>query len=180
MMLRGTLLAALCMLATGCATINAKSDYDESADFGAYQTFGWISEHPLVMSDPTIASPLFEGRAMNAIAQTLQASGYRLIEDASKADFAVSFSLGARDQIRVNSYPTAYRGNWAWGGPYYQEVDVRNYTEGTLSIDLFDVKRRQPVWHGWAVKTTSNSDRANPSAVITEVIETILTQFPPQ
>ena len=95
---------------TGCATINAKSDYDESADFGSYQTFGWISEHPLVMSDPAIASPLFEGRAMAAIAQRLQANGYRLLEDASKADFAVSFSLGTRDQIRVNSYPTAYRG----------------------------------------------------------------------
>jgi len=49
-----------------------------------------------------------------------------------------------------------------------------------LSIDMFDVQRRQPLWHGWAVKPISNADRANPSPVIKEVIETILAQFPPQ
>jgi hypothetical protein len=131
------------------------------------------------MTDPS-ASPLFEGRAMKAISEVLQAKGYRFTPNGNNADFVVSFALGARDQIRVNTYPTTYRGNWAWGGPYYQEVDVRNYTEGTLSVDLFDVKRRQPVWHGWAVKTISSSDRANPSPVIREVIEAILAQFPPQ
>ena len=167
-----------CLVVAGCASIKAENDYDESANFGSYQSFGWISEHPLVMADPT-TNPMFEGRAMKAISATLQAKGYRFEADASKADFAISFSIGGREQIRVNNYPAPYRGDRAWGGQYHQEVDVRNYTEGTLSIDLFDVQRKQPVWHGWAVKTISNADRANPSPVIKEVIDTILAQFPP-
>ena len=74
MMFRLTCLTVVCLAVAGCASISANSDYDESANFSSYRTFGWISEHPLVMTDPS-ASPLFEGRAMAAIAQTLQAKG---------------------------------------------------------------------------------------------------------
>ncbi|MGI9327503.1 MAG: DUF4136 domain-containing protein [Pseudomonadales bacterium] len=176
-------LTAACLLCTalliGCASpIKAQSDFDPNANFGAYRAYSWISEHPLKLGAPN-ASPLFESRAMRAISRELDAKGYRFEPDPNNADFVVSFFLGARDKTRVTSYPSAYRGSWGWGAPYHQNVDVRNYTEGTLSIDLFDVRSHQPVWHGWAVKTISGSDQANPTPVINEIIATILAKFPP-
>jgi hypothetical protein len=173
---------ALLVTSTGCAAvapIGADSDYDSSANFTAYRSFGWLSDKPLLLTDAVLASPQFEGRAMKAIRESLEARGYRFEPDTENADFAVAFTLGTREQIRVNAYPTEYQGTWTWGGPVPQAADVRNYTEGTLSIDLFDVNLRRPVWHGWATRTISYADRTNPSPVIAEVVDAILEQFPP-
>jgi hypothetical protein len=177
-------LAGTCLfvsiVAAGCATapVEARSDFDSSADFTSYRSFGWISEHPLAFVDPS-TSPQFEGRAMTAISEVLQDKGYRFEADGRQADFVVSFSLGARDEVRVNSYPAQYDNVWESEGQVQQAADVRTYTEGTLAIDLFDVERRQPVWHGWVVKTISANDRANASAVTRELVEAILAKFPP-
>ena len=81
----------------------------------------------------------------------------------------------------MTSYPSTYRGVYrgGWGAPYHSEVDVRNYTEGVLAIDLFDVARRAPVWHGWAVKSITASERENPEPLINEIVAAILEEFPP-
>ncbi|HEY5679539.1 MAG TPA: DUF4136 domain-containing protein [Pseudomonadales bacterium] len=174
---------ALVLTCAGCAAvapIGADSDYDSSANFTSYRSFGWISDKPLLLTDATLTSPQFQGRAMKAIRQALEARGYGFEADVENADFAVAFTLGTREQIRVNAYPDQVRETWTWGGPVPQAADVRNYTEGTLSIDLFDVHLRRPVWHGWATRTISYADRTNPSPVIAEVVEAILAQFPPQ
>ncbi len=62
--------------------------------------------------------------------RSFEAKGYRFEADANKANFVISFSLGSRERIRVNNYPAPYRGNWACGGPYYQEVDVVTTPKG--------------------------------------------------
>lgn len=174
---------ALVLACVGCAAvtpIGTDSDYDSSADFNAYSSFGWISDKPLLLTDATLTSPQFQGRAMEAIRRALESRGYRFEPNVENADFAVAFTLGTREQIRVNAYPEQVRETWTWGGPVPQAADVRNYTEGTLSIDLFDVKLRRPVWHGWATRTISYTDRTNPSPVIAEVVDAILAQFPPR
>jgi hypothetical protein len=173
-------LAGAFALLAGCETtpLTAQSDFSADTDFAAYRSFGWISTHPLAFADPS-TSPQFEGRAMTAISEILREKGYRFEEDAAKADFVVSFSLGARDAIRVNNYPTQRSNVWESDAQAQQPADVRTYTEGTLAIDLFDVKRRQPVWHGWVVKTISAADRANATSVVRDVVAAILAKFPP-
>ncbi len=75
---------------------------------------------------------------------------------ADQADFVVAYTVGTREKIVSTSYPTTYQGDWGWhlyGRYYYQtEVEHRTYTEGTLGIDIFDGKSKEPVWHGWASK----------------------------
>jgi hypothetical protein len=41
-----------------------------------------------------------------------------------------------------------------WG----DEVDVHQYREGTLSVDVFDARSHRAVWHGWATKKLSRAD----------------------
>jgi hypothetical protein len=169
-------------LAAGCSSFAVNSDFDQSANFADYQTFNFISDKPLLVADIAGASPLLPGRLMKAARKELTAKGFRFVDDRASADFVISFTLGARDKIRVTSYPTTYRRGayvGGWGAPYYNEVDVRNYTEGTLSIDLFDVQTRKPVWHGWAVKSITSADRENPEPLINEIVEAILAEFPP-
>jgi hypothetical protein len=48
-----------------------------------------------------------------------------------------------------------------------------------LAIDIFDASERQPVWHGVAGKRISEEDSENMTRIITEVVASILGNFPP-
>ena len=76
--------------------------------------------------------------AKSAAAEALIAKGYRRAANPDDADFLLSFFLGARDQVRTNSYPDPYRKSWRWEQSP-GSADVRTYTEGALSIDIFEV-----------------------------------------
>ncbi len=176
--LRWVLLVAGAGFLIGCASsAKVQTDFNPSADFSNYRSFSFISDKPLLVTVVGV-SPLLQERLINATRVELTSKGYRFVADPEAADFVVSFTMGARDKIKVTSYPTRYRGQWGWGTGYYNEVDVRSYTEGTLAIDVFDVKRRSPVWHGWGVKTISTQDRRNPTPVIKEIVAAIFAEFP--
>ena len=100
------------------------------------------------------------------------------------ADLAIGFTVGARDKIQVNSYPETYRGGygrWGWGGGYYygESVDVRQYTEGTLSVDIYDPQERKPVWHGRATRKITSKMQENPGEALTEILGSVFATFPP-
>jgi hypothetical protein len=59
------------------------------------------------------------------------------------------------------------------------DIDVRQYREGTLAIDVFDVHTRRPVWHGWAQKELTRKDVEQSSASIHDAVESVLVKFPP-
>jgi hypothetical protein len=181
--------ALLLSLVAACSSNPPVVDYDPSANFGAYKDFAFISEHPLMRApDTPPGSPLLEGRLMRITQSNLEAKGFRLVDDPEAADFTVGFTVGARDKIRVNSYPEPYRpyyGGWGWGAPYYggygggSNVDVQQYTEGTLAIDIYDVAEHDPVWHGVATKRITDKMRRNPDESLTEIVTEILQRFPP-
>jgi len=62
---------------------------------------------------------------------------------------------------------------------YYQDVDVREYTEGRLAIDLFDVRRRRPVWHGYGTRSLTGREVKDPEKLIGAAVTAILADFPP-
>jgi hypothetical protein len=182
-----TAVAALLILLSGCAsTTKGTSDYDPATNFAGYQTYAWISEHPMIVGATAgrQLSPLLEGRIMSAISDSLSSKGFRRADNPEQADFVIAFTVGARDEIQVTSYPSAYRGAWGrpgyWGTGYYgTDIDVRQYTEGRLSIDVFDRAEHRPVWHGWATKRITRKHEENPEPAIREVVSAILANFPP-
>ena len=46
---------------------------------------------------------------MDSISAHLKAKGLQQVNDPDRADIAISFTLGSRDKISVNSDPTTYR-----------------------------------------------------------------------
>ena len=120
---------------------------------------------------------------MDAIAANLSGAGLQQVDDPENADLAVSFTLGSRDELRVDSYPMPYRtgvDRWTWGRSYYTDVTVREYTKGQFALDLFDVKQRAPVWHGKASKTITSADRSAPVETINEIVAEVLAEYPPR
>jgi Domain of unknown function (DUF4136) len=172
-------IAIMISLIAGCATMSANSDQYGQADLSRYQTYAWIDGDPLMRPrgvEPSV-SPLNVRRIQEAVESELSRKGYRKVEESLSADFVVSFTVGARDKLSIESYPIPYRGPWEWGW-YGRDVDVYSYMEGTLSIDIFDGVKRQPVWHGWATKEVYESDIANPAPVIKRAVSAILRKFP--
>jgi len=188
--LSGLLLA--CALMGGCAsTFKATHDHDANHDFSTYQTFAWISKNPMKVGKATsIPNPLLEPRIMSALETALVAKGYRWVKRAEDADFLLAFTVGSRDEIKVDSYPSmsagygrAYPRGWGWGGAYYgvstNQTSVRQYTKGMLAVDMFDVEERRPVWHGVATKTINESDRENLDETIKAAVDAVIAGFPP-
>ena len=169
---------------TGCATIKTGSHQDESASFSNYETFAWIADDPFILGEGEASpvSPLSQKKITDEIERELRAKGFRYSTIRDQADFVLSYTVGTREKIEERSYPMAYQGKWGWHmyGRYYytSEVDHRAYTEGTLGIDIFDGNSKQPVWHGWASKTISSSDRDNPTPAIREAVAGVLKHFP--
>lgn len=166
------------LVLAACATLQVGSDYDRSASFTGYHQFA------LMPRTRTAANPLVAQRAQDAIQAELAAKGFVYVADAATADFVVDFAIGARDRVDIASYPAPYAGmywgrGW-WGYPYWgDQVDVRQYKEGTLSIDVFDARTHKPIWHGWAKKELSQSDMARSERPIRDAVNAVLQRFPP-
>lgn len=166
-------------LLASCATVQVASDYDRSANFSTYHKFTLMQRQ-----HRGILNPLVTTRAENDISQELQRRGYTPATDSASADFTVDFSIGSQDRISINSYPAAYAGHFwggpGWGGSYWgSNLDVRQYREGTLAIDVFDAHTHRPVWHGWAKKELSSKDIEQPAEPISKAVSAVLAKFPP-
>ena len=176
-------IAAVAILGIGgCATpIDTFSDYDNGFAFENLESFAWISDNPMKASPRNAAvNPFLEGRVKDAIRNELTARGYRYERSASRADFVVSFSVGGRKELNVDSYPVAYRHHWTWGGAYFGEsVSVEQSTEGTLAIDFFSATTKSPIWHGIAHKNLTSAEEKLRGSIINDAVSAILAEFPP-
>jgi len=158
-------MALIALTLSACTTLQGGSDFDQSANFSGYHTFAWMPRERYGSSNPLVVQ-----RAQDAIQAELVHKGFSHVGDSAAADFVVDFTIGARERMDVHAYPAPYGGwyggypGW-WGYPYWgTELDVRQYREGTLSIDVFDARSHRPVWHGWAKKELTQADMEHSEA----------------
>ena len=178
-------LFAVLLAAAGCATIQVGSDYDRSASFSNFHTFTLM--HREHHANSGMSNPLVVQRTEDAIKAEMARKGYTLTSDSASADFTVDFTIGSQERTDVNSYPDPYIGpGWGfgrrgwWGGSYWgDDLDVRQYREGTLSIDVFDAHSHRPVWHGWAKKELTRKDIEQSEEPIRKAVAAVLEKFPP-
>jgi Domain of unknown function (DUF4136) len=181
---RALLALAVLLLLTACETLRVGTDHDPAADFSEYHSFAWMPPHSHSHESP---NPLVVQRAHDAIEAALTGKGYTLAGDPAEADFIVDFTIGSRERTDVRSYPAPYGGAlmWSgaywWGAPYWgSEVDVRQYREGTISVDIFNAHSHRAVWHGWAQKELTRSDIEHSQGSIRKAVDSILGGFPPK
>lgn len=164
------------LLLAGCASgPDVKVDVDPTANIANYRTYSWTYH-----DTPRGMNPLAYQRVRQSIDANLASRGYTL---ADPGDFAVGFTLGARDKVEVTDfgpygafYPGYGRGfGGGWAAPY-NNVDVRNVTEGTLTIDIYDTGTKKPVWHGVA---TQNIGSKVTQDQIDLAVSSVLAKFAP-
>lgn len=167
---------ASALLLAACASMRVGSDQHPRADFSDYRAFTWMVENPASPGEVQL-SALTIRRIREAVEGELSAKGYRPVAEPRAADFLVAFTVGTRERMTSSARTVPYQDQgpreWSW-----LDVDVSIYQEGTLSIDIFDGDSRQPVWHGWARKTVTEADQADPGPVIQRAVSQILEKFP--
>ncbi len=150
--LRISVAGAAMLLLSGCASgPNLRSDYDATADFGAYRTYNFMEQ-----ANRDNYESLFSKYMKEAITIEMENRGYSL---STNPDLLVNFNAYLQEKTDVRTTPAAppmmaggyygYRTGYygAWGGyGYGTETHVSQYTEGTFNIDLVDARRKQLVW----------------------------------
>lgn len=157
-----------------------QSDFDHSADFASYKTFGYAT--PLGTEVDGYSDEITQS-FKSATRRELESRGYRFVD--ADPDLLVNFGalLEKKGQSPVaNTQHTAYYGYRrtavykAWPS-YVYERNGEKYTQGTLNIDLVDAKRKQLVWEGVAIGRIKDESLSNPGPGIDKVVREIFAKY---
>ena len=112
----------------------------------------------------------------SAVNAQLSAKGMSI--DVENPDLALAFHVGSENKINVSSYGYGYgRGFYGGGG---RNVDVYQYTKGTLIIDFIDWEVKELVFRGTATAIINeNPSQQQSDKVINEAVAKMLTNYPP-
>lgn len=156
---------------TACSSIDFNHDWDRDAAFGNYHTYGWLQRN-----QKQSYNTLIDKRIQAAVSEEMTARGLTL--NAENPDILLTFHIGLQDKINVTDYGYRYSYDyWGWGN---RSIDVYQYTEGTLVIDIVDANTKELVWRGSGTKTVDESSSPEKvEATINTAVAGILSKFPP-
>ena len=134
-----------------CSSIKVSSDFDSQANFAGYKTYAFTPEAEALPVDD-----INRARIINAVTSELAAKGFT---KSAEPDVLVDLNIKAEQKQTATAtssspgyYGAGYR--YGWGGGFSTTtINVENYTDGTLFVDMIDVSKKQLVWQGRAVKT---------------------------
>jgi len=148
-------------LVTPAASIAGPSISTDAApgvNFSAYKTYSWLQG-----SAPAGGNPVMYQRILNDFDGALVQKGYQQVP--SGGDLSLILTIGAQQKTDVETW-----------GRFGLQTSVYQYTQGQLSLDAFDSKTKQAVWHGQASQTV-NPDKPNPSKA-DAAVDKLMVQFP--
>lgn len=179
--IRALLGIVLLAVVAGCASgPKIRVNSDPAATIAQYRTFNYLE--PLG-TDRSGYESLVSSTLKDVTTAELTRRGYRLAED---PDFLVNFGGKLDDKLRVTNTPRVgppfgyygYRTGWydPWYG--YDYVDVDQYTQGTLNIDIVDAKAKRLVWESVAVGRVTEKIREDIPGALRAVVPQMLADFP--
>ncbi len=165
------------MLLSSCSSIKVATDYDAQVDFNKYKTFAFYKKG----IDKAEISDLDKKRILRAIEAELIAKGFFKSEN---PDMLVSIFTKSRERVNVNQNNFGYGFGWGWNpwmwGGMNNNVNVSQYTEGTLFVDFIDKEKKELVWQGVGTGALKIQDRAKKEIRIKEFVKEIVSRFPPE
>lgn len=167
---------ALLVLAACSSLPSVRTEYDRQVDFSRYRTFGFFD---VVGTDRGGYQTLVTQTLKAATRRQMEARGYRYSED--KPDLKINFNARLTDRFNVTRTPVppseyyGYRSYATWRA---YDIEVDQFTEGTLNIDVVDAARAQLVWEGIATGPVTARVYSNRQAAIEQAVERIFLKYP--
>jgi len=169
------LLFLLCLvMLTSCSSVRVVSDYDTKVDFTSYKTFAFYKKG----IDKASVSDLDKKRIMRAVEAELLAKGF---SKSANPDILVSIFTKSREQVNVSDNNIGI--GWGWGyNPWFYgrtNININQYTEGTLFIDFIDKKTNELIWQGIGSGAMKMSNIEKKEERINEFVYKIISTYPP-
>ena len=159
MRIRNSLVAFLSTLllvfAVGAsAKPKVRVDYDHAANFAAYKTFGFVAKTGTEF-DGYPEQITHDMKA--AVRRELESRGYRYSE--SNPDLLVNFGARLMNKMKDDELAKQTIGYYSYRdiavtktwSTYTFDKGVKEYTEGTVNVELIDAKAKALVWEGVAL-----------------------------
>jgi hypothetical protein len=175
-------LAILALALGACSTTpKVDVDYDPAFNFSSIRTYH-VVDHNITPFAGQQGTTLGEQRITEAIVRELNLRNLRPARP-EKADVIVTFHVVSKDKTRVTTYNNhygyyGYRRGYAygWGGP--TNVDVRQYTEGTMIIDLVLPGENRIIWRGGASAIMRDRTIEEREELINSYVNAIMAEIP--
>lgn len=166
--------AAIGWLAAGCATMNVSAHVERSIDFTNYKTYAWGPADQFPTGDPRLDNnPFLRDYLTGAVDRQLARRGYRLTTTGTP-DLMIHYHANVTQRFEVHGVDRA------WGYDPNAEPTVAEYEEGTIVVDVTDVRLDKVVWRGWAQDSITglidNQDRMEKQ--VKKSIDLMFTRFP--
>lgn len=171
--LKISLILLLLLGITSCSSVKVATDYNKDTSFESYKTFAFFKSG----IDKAEISDLDKRRILRAIETELLSRGYTKSEN---PDMLVS--IFTKSQQRVDIYNNTW--GWAgfgpgWGWGWNNQPVVSTQSEGTLFIDLIDMKNKELIWQGMGQGVISQRlDKKEER--IKEFVSKIMEKYPPE
>ena len=173
--------AALTLLVCGCGGIQVNTDYNPETDFTRFRTFAW-AEGSGVGEDIRVSGDLMDQRFRRAIESELVSRGMEK-STSGQPDAFVGYQVALDDRVDYQTINTYYGSGWGYRGVYggvrATQTTAREYTVGTLVIDVYDPRLRELVWRGAGegrVKQARNPEESQER--INQAVTVILEKLP--
>ncbi len=141
---------AVLLLASPAAAQQVYVDYDRDVNHSSYKTFDWVPTPETSLEE---IDPVLHSQVKNAIELYLTEGG--LIEAEMTPDLLVTYHTEVVGAVRLDTadYGFDYGPGWVWDPEWGVAEDfaprkVKTYPQGTLIIDIWDLKANRVVWRG--------------------------------
>jgi len=165
----------LCIgILTSCSSVKVVSDYDTKVDFSTYKTFAFYKKG----IDKASVSDLDKKRIMRAIENELIEKGFTKSEN---PDLLISIFTKSREQVNVTDNNLGYGFGWGYNPWFFgsTNLNINQYTEGTLFIDFIDKNKNELIWQGIGSGAMKMSNIDKKEERINEFVNKIILAYPP-
>lgn len=183
-MIKKYVFAIIISSCVACANLSIYSSLDKEANFSNYKKFAWAPQrHEYLIPDKSLNADSVENKIQRAVMEEFRLRGISL--DTANPDILVDYDIMIKKKLKPDSLlnfgpkPIFYRnfqryseytynnkqyyyGKW---NQYYSDAYTAvinnkpvkiDYDEGTLLIDIVDIKANKLVWKGIATEEVFN------------------------
>ena len=161
------------------------TEYDKSANFGSATSFYVPAEIKIATDDGTEETNTSAGAIaiVNTVISEMTSRGYTEAASQDVADLGIQLSyIATTHYFTYGNYGWGFPGYWNhgywgnWNSWYYPYVSVFNYTNGSLVVQMLDLKKSGAtstdltvIWEALTIGLLQNSDAVNQANAIAGV-----------
>jgi len=169
-----------------CTTPNVRYDADARTNIANYHTYAWEqSAEDTTAGGPAFNNPLNQKRLRAAVEANLAQHGLQPVAGGAAPDAYVTVYIGSRQTIETdNRMPVRVGVGWGYWHPGFMSSmmwdtnDIYSYREGRVTVDLFDAKKHEAIWHASAEQDLTYLTGEKAEARINAVVEAMFAKFP--